>query len=85
MADGLDRQVAVVGAAVADSLPDGPPVQGVLCFTKADLPRLMTQSFRGHLLLYQRALRKRLSEAGPLSAEMIKLLGRELAEALAAA
>lgn len=82
--DGLDRQVSAVADALSDSLPEGTAVQGVLCFTQADLPFLMAQTLRGHLLLYQRGLRKKLSGPGPLPAEAIRLLARRLAEALPA-
>jgi hypothetical protein len=43
------------------------PVQGVLCFTAAaDLPVLGKLTIRGHLLLYRKALSKRLNAEGPL-------------------
>ena len=80
--DGLDRQVAVVRAALdADGHPDV-PVQGVLCFTKADLPLLGTLKMRGHLLLYRKALAKRLNADGPLKADAIDALARALAASL---
>jgi hypothetical protein len=78
--DGLDRQVEAVRAAL-----DGDsdiPVQGVLCFTNADLPLLGTPKMRNHLLLYRKALAKRLNADGPLSPEVIDELARRLAVAL---
>ena len=80
--DGLDRQVAVVEAVLnANGHPDV-PVRGVLCFTKADLPLLGTLKMRGHLLLYRKALAKRLNADGPLGAAAIDGLARTIAEAL---
>jgi Nuclease-related domain len=80
--DGLDRQVAVVRAALdGNGYPDV-PVQGVLCFTKADLPLLGTLKMRGHLLLYRKALAKRLNADGPLESTAIDALARTLAAAL---
>lgn len=78
--DGLDRQVAAVRAAI-DSRDDI-PVQGVLCFTNADLPLLGTLKIRDHLLLYRKSLAKRLNADGPLSSEEIDELARRLAVAL---
>jgi hypothetical protein len=80
--DGLDRQVAAVRAAVNDSGNPDVPVQGVLCFTKADLPLHGTQKMRGHLLLYRKALAKRLNVDGPLGSEAIDALARALAATL---
>jgi hypothetical protein len=80
--DGLERQIA----AVRDALDDGGyhdiNLRGALCFTKADLPFLRTQALRGHLLLYRRALAKRLNADGPLSAVSIEQLARYLATRL---
>lgn len=80
--DGLDRQVAAVRAALDDGDHTGVTVQGVLCFTKADLPRLGTLKMRGHLLLYRKPLAKRLNADGPLDSTAIDALARTLAEAL---
>lgn len=80
--DGLDRQVAVVRAALDDNGHPAVPVQGVLCFTKADLPLLGTLKMRGHLLLHRKALAKRLNGAGPLERTSIDVLARMLVEAL---
>ena len=80
--DGLDRQVAVVEAALsANGHPDA-PVRGVLCFTKADLPMFGTMQMRGHLLLYRKALAKRLNADGPLGAAAIDGLAHAIAAAL---
>jgi hypothetical protein len=80
--DGLDRQVAAVRHALAGSGHGDMPVQGVLCFTKADLPLLGTLKVRGHLLIHRRALIKRLNASGPLSSSVIDTLARALAGAL---
>lgn len=80
--DGLDRQVAVVRAALDDNGHPDVSVQGVLCFTKADLPLLGTLKIRGHLLLYRKALAKRLNADGPLESAAIDALAHTLVEAL---
>jgi Nuclease-related domain len=80
--DGLERQIAAVRAALDRHGHQEIPVQGALCFTKADLPFLRTQKLRGHLLLYRRALAKHLTAAGPLRQEQIEHLARELSVAL---
>lgn len=76
--DGLDRQVAAVDDALA---PADITIQGVLCFTRADLPLLGTTRLRGHLLLYRKALAKRLNAQGALSPGAIDALARTLAVA----
>jgi Nuclease-related domain len=78
--DGLDRQVAAVRAALASPTQDM-PVQGVLCFTQADLPLFGTTKMRSHLLLYRKALAKRLNASGPFSAAQIDATARALAAA----
>ncbi len=55
LVDGLDRQVAAVRHALAGNGHADVSVQGVLCFTKADLPLLGTLKMRGHLLIHRRA------------------------------
>jgi hypothetical protein len=80
--DGMDRQVAAVRATLSADQPVDVPVQGVLCFTQADLPLLGTLNMRGHLLLYRKALCKRLDAGGPLSAATIEGLADQLAKAL---
>jgi hypothetical protein len=79
---GLERQIAAVRAALDDSGYDQITIQGAVCFTKADLPFLRTQTFRGHLLLYRRALAKRLNADGPLSSASVEQLARRLATLL---
>jgi hypothetical protein len=79
--DGADRQVAVVRRALAACGHDV-PVQGVLCFTNADLPLLGTLSMRGHLLIYCRTLARRLNADGPLQTPAIDAIARDLANAL---
>ncbi len=80
--EGLDRQVSAVRSALAATDHPDVPVQGVLCFTKADLPLLGTRKMRGHLLLYRRALAKRLNTDGPLQAPAIGVIAHALADAL---
>lgn len=80
--DGLERQIAAVRAALDGGGYQEITVRGALCFTKADLPFLRTQTFRGHLLLYRRALAKQLNADGPLSAASIEQLARHLATLL---
>jgi hypothetical protein len=77
---GLERQVAAVNEALA-AAGVFVPVQGVLCFTEADLPFLRTQTMRSHLLMYGRALAKRVRAEGPLSAETIAAVTQRLATA----
>jgi hypothetical protein len=60
-------------------------VQGVLCFTIADLPLLGTLKMRGHLLLHRKALAKRLNASGALQPPAIEALANSLAAALPSA
>ncbi|MFI5010651.1 MAG: nuclease-related domain-containing protein [Solirubrobacterales bacterium] len=83
--DGLDRQVAAVREALAAGGHPGVPVQGVLCFTIADLPFFGTLKIRGHLLLHRRSLLKRLRGEGPLGSHAIEVLAHTLASALPSA
>jgi Nuclease-related domain len=76
--DGLDRQVAAVRDVVGTS---DVVIQGVLCFTKADLPLIGAMRMRGHLLLYRKALAKRLNAAGTVDPETIAAVARQLAAA----
>jgi Nuclease-related domain len=82
--DGLDRQLAAVRSALP-ATNSGIPLQGVLCFTNADLPPLGPREMRNHLLLHPRALAKRLNAPGPLDTPTIDELARTLASALAPA
>jgi hypothetical protein len=77
--DGLDRQVAAVRAAIDRSDHANVQVRGVLCFTHADLPALRTLTMRGHLLLYRKALAKRLNSDGELLSTEIDLIARTIA------
>lgn len=79
--DGLDRQVGAVAAHLAGQAAEV-PVVGVLCFTQADLPMLGTMKMRSHLVLYRKALAKRINAPGPLSEPQIRELARTLATAL---
>ena len=76
--DGLERQVAAVRTALDGGGRGDISVQGALCFTKADLPLLRTQRIRGHLLLYRKALAKKLHASGPLDAVAIYEIASEL-------
>lgn len=76
--DGLDRQIDAVTAVLDADVP----VHGVLCFTKADLPLLGTTRMRGHLLLYRKALAKRLLSDGPLDQVTIDAVAAQLSAAL---
>jgi hypothetical protein len=79
--DGLERQVAAVRAALLASGYPGVPVQGVLCFVNADLPLLGTTRIRGHLVLYPKAVAKRLNASGPLPKETIDAVDHALSVA----
>jgi hypothetical protein len=80
--EGLDRQVSVVRDALAAHGHADVPMQGVLCFTTADLPRFKTLEVRGRLLLTRRGLGKRLDGDGPLAAPAIEAVAQALATAL---
>lgn len=81
LVDGLDRQVAAVRAALEASGYSDITIQGVFCLTRADKPLFGTTRFRGHMLLYRKALAKRLKAAGDLGADTIRILARELSAA----
>jgi hypothetical protein len=83
--DGLDRQIAAVREVLDREGAGAIPTQGALCFTRADLPWFRTQELRGHLLLYCKALSKRLNAEGPLDPVEIEGVARALAAALPAA
>jgi hypothetical protein len=83
--DGLDRQVEAVRQALLAVAGSEVPVQGVLCFTMANLPLFGTLQVRGHLLLHRRPLVRRLCAEGPLRAPAIDALARALAVALPSA
>lgn len=88
--DGLDRQVAAVNAALAESTPLQPagpavPVHGILCFIRAELPLFSTLKMRGHHLLGRRGTLKRLNASGPLDSAAIQDLASQLAIAFPAA
>jgi hypothetical protein len=79
--DGLDRQVAAIrGALEAGGYQV--PVQGVLCFTDADLPLVGGKEMRGHLLLGRKGLKKRLQKKGLISSEAISAMAHVIATAL---
>jgi Nuclease-related domain len=76
--DGLDRQVAAVGAALAATGRSDVAVFGVLCFTKADLPLLGAGRARGHHLHHPRATARKLNRSGTLGRDAIQTIAREL-------
>jgi hypothetical protein len=80
--DGLDRQVAAARTVLTGIGSEEVHVQGVLCFTNADLPWLRTARMRGHLLMYGRALAKELNADGALVSPAVESLARTLAAAL---
>lgn len=80
--DGLERQIAAVRAQFDRDGHQEITVRGALCFTKADLPLLKTQTIRGHLLLYRRALAHRLNADGPVSKATIEQIAGHLAAVL---
>jgi Nuclease-related domain len=80
--DGLDRQVAVVRATLDAGSHRDVPIQGVLCFTNADLPLLATLRIRGHLLLYRKALAKRINAQRPLTEHVRTALAHTLTASL---
>jgi hypothetical protein len=83
LVDGLDRQVAAVENALGDAASSW-PIQGVFCFPKADLPMLGllgATKIRSHLLLYRKALAKRLNASGPFTLAQIDTTARALAAA----
>jgi hypothetical protein len=77
--DGLDKQVALVRAAL-ESIDREVPVYGALCMVHAELPLLSTPKFRGYPLLHRRALAKRLNATGPLDAARARWLAERLGE-----
>ncbi len=80
--DGLDRQTQAVSDAItAGGLPPT-PVLGALCFTDADLPLLRTAKARGHLLLYRKALTKRLVAPGSRDSTSVTELAAAIATVL---
>ncbi len=83
--EGLDRQVAAVRDALDRAGHVDVPIQGVLCFTNADLPLLRALRMRGHLLLYRKALATRLNADGSLQPSEIEAIARGLATQLPAA
>jgi Nuclease-related domain len=80
--DGLDRQVAAVRDTLDRAGHAAVPIQGVLCFTNADLPLVRTLRIRGHVLLYRKALAARLNADGKLNADEIEAIAHGLAREL---
>jgi hypothetical protein len=80
--DGLERQVNVVREILGDIGQPEVIVQGVLCFTRRNLPLLRTLTIRGYLLLRPRRLARRLRAKGPLDHNRIEALARTFAAVL---
>ncbi len=80
--DGLDRQITAVRSALDRDGYETVPIRGAVCFTRADLPFLRTQTLRGHLLLYTKALIQRVNADGPLQPPLIEQLASHLAALL---
>jgi hypothetical protein len=80
--DGLDRQVGAVRQVLSGIDSTDIPIHGVVCFTNADLPWLRTARMRGHLLMYGRALARKLNSGGPLTQATVDSLTQTLAAAL---
>ncbi len=80
--DGLDRQVTAVRDALDRAGHADVPIQGVLCFTNADLPLMRTLRMRGHVLLYRKALAARLNADGELDSDEIEAIAHRLAHEL---
>jgi hypothetical protein len=80
--EGLDRQVAAVRDALDRAGHVDVPIQGMLCFTNADLPVMRTLRIRGHVLLYRKVLAARLNADGKLHADEIESIAHGLAHDL---
>jgi hypothetical protein len=80
--DGLDRQIQAVREIIEATGDQPVSVRGALCFTKADLPLLRTVEMRGYILLYRKALAKRLVAPGPLTADRCHGLAASLSTCL---
>jgi hypothetical protein len=55
-------------------------VRGALCFVDADLPLFRTLTLDRYPLLYPKALAKRISAGGPLTAVDVRAVASELAQ-----
>lgn len=79
LVDGVLKQVEVVRAALTDEIP----VRGVLCFVEADWPliggRFTTRDVQA---LWPKKLYPQLQLVGPLAAQTIEAVHRQLAQAL---
>ena len=74
---GLERQIIAVRHALTRVGCDAVPIQGVMCFTEADLPLIGTLQIRGHEMLYPKRLAKRLAARGPIEPDVIRMLAGE--------
>jgi len=80
--DGLDRQVEAVRQVLSGVGSADTPIYGDLCLTNADLPWLRTARMRGRLLMYERALARKLNSDRALTPAAVGSLARTLAAAL---
>ncbi|HXP29325.1 MAG TPA: nuclease-related domain-containing protein [Solirubrobacteraceae bacterium] len=78
---GLEWQVDAVRRALAESDHGDIAVFGVLCFTKADLPRFGAGQIRGVRLHHCRATARKLNRSGPCSRETIEQITQMLGRA----
>lgn len=77
LAEGMQRQVEAISAALADA-PDRTPVRGAFCFVGADLPWLGL-AVQGFPAVGRRRLAKLLRKPGPLDADARERVQRHLA------
>jgi len=77
---GLARQVEAVRSELDAGGHHDVPTTGVLCFTEADFPLFARMQIDGYLLRHRRALAKELNASGPLTAQAIESLARNLSE-----
>ena len=81
LVDGLERQVVAVRTAIEQSGRSDVSVHGALCFTQGDLPLHRPQQIRGHLVLYPRALARKLNARGRLTPAAITEIAYQLSVA----
>jgi hypothetical protein len=83
LVEGMEKQVAVVQAALSESSVEPVPVHAALCFVDGDWGlRFKPFAIDGVLVTWPKALRARLAEPGELETERRDLLVQALARAL---
>jgi hypothetical protein len=85
LVQGLERQIAAVGRALAQTAYADLTLHGVFCFTEAELPLLLGREIRGCRLCSPRAVARALNAKGPLGEDAIAAIARELDVAFPAA